>query len=193
LVGTIVGAALGLGCGGGAGATILVGKVGGEGGTYVAVARQDDRLAAFFCSADPAGEGYPGWFKGTVEEDGAFRVERRGWSLAGAFDDTGVHGLLVEPEGDLSGFAAAAPRDPVAGLYASFHEDCSTGVIVLDPSPATDPQVRGAWWCDDGDEAAVQVVPLLPLTLQGDRLVVEIDLDSGVKQLEVAPLTDVPR
>ena len=190
----MAGVALGLGCGEGEAPTIYVGQVGGEGATYAAVARQGDRLVAFFCNGDPTTESYPGWFKGTVADDGSFRLERDGWTVAGILDAAGVQGLLGEPAGDVSPWAATLPPASLAGLYASFHRDCTTAVIVLDPSPASDPRVRGAWWCeDDADEPVFQVTPLLPLTVTDGRLHVEIAFESGVKELEVAPLTDLPR
>jgi hypothetical protein len=158
------------------------------------VARQGDRVAAFFCNGDPAGEASPGWFMGRAEPGGAaFQLARDGWSVDGILDEAGAHGLLVEPEGDVSAWSAAAPWDPQEGLYASFHDSCTTGVIVLDAAPASAPRVRGAWWCDEGDQPILQVTPLLPLTFDEGRIVVEIDLESGVRQLEVAILTDLPR
>jgi len=189
----MVGAALGLGCGGGE-AEVLVGQVDSDAGTYVAVARQEGRLVAFFCNGDPTAEAYPGWFGGSVTENGSFHLERDGWIADGRFGESGVQGLLVEPSGDVSAWAASLPADPRAGLYASFHRGCTTGVIVLDPSPVAAPLVRGAWWCDDDHEPILQVTPLLPLTIVDDgRLLVEIDFASGTKQAEVEPLTDLPR
>jgi len=174
-------------------ATVYVGIVADEDqDTFVAVAVQGDRAAAFFCDGDPTPGEYPGWLAGSVR-DGAALLGREGWTTAATFGPDGVTGVLLEPDGETHAWVAAAPREPLAGFYASFHDDCATGVIVMDPSPATAPLVRGAWWCDESDDRILQVTPLLPLTVVDEGLTVEVTLDTGTKRFDVAPLTDLPR
>jgi hypothetical protein len=171
-------------------ATAYVGSVDDpDGAMSMGLAVQGTQVALFACSDDPKSGGYPGWLADdTYHGDGRIRLDHDGWSFVGALDSDGAQGTLIGPKGNVlqwSGRLAGGPSP--GGLYSTFDSGCTTGVVVVDNGPTAPPTVRGAWCNSDGDVSQV-IVAGSRLELVDGRLPVEVALDLGVRQFEVAPV-----
>jgi hypothetical protein len=165
---------------------VYVGAVGDD--ASLALAVQGAAVAVYACGADPTRDEYPRWVTMGTYADGARVALTRddGWRFEGAWSDGAASGALVRPDGTtLTWLGAAAPRGSLDGLYAALDAGCTSGVIVMGGAAA--PLVRGAW-CDAAGDVR-QITPLLPLTIEGGRLAVEVASDGAPKRLDVAPVS----
>ena len=153
----------------------------GDGGVSIGLTVQGDLVAGYACGDDPAVEPYPGWFAGQTTGS-AIELEKDGWTFTARWTAERAEGVLIEPSGEQFGWSA--PR--AGGLSATYSVDdagCTTGVVVVD---GPDPIVRGIWCNRDGEQR--QVTPLGPMVLVDGHLTVVVELDSGERSLEVAPV-----
>lgn len=173
-----------------AGSTVYVGEAADrDGPVSIALAVQEEDVAAYACGDDPVAEGYPGWMTGDRAPDESVRIERDGWSVVASVDADRAEGVLVEEGGEELAFTAMrASGDDLTGVYVARDAGCLTGVIVIDGD--RDPVVRGAWCNADGEVR--QVTPLDPLEMADGRLAVAVRLDTGAHRLAVAPVDDLP-
>jgi len=154
----------------------------------IALAVQGDHVAAYACGSDPEDERYPGWFTRTpYDGDGWIVLDRDGWSVDVRWTSASADGTLTGPDGASLGWSGTRARTEEAeGLYTAFDSGCTTGVIVIDDGSATSPLVRGAWCNAAG--AVEQVTPLRPVELVDGRLRVEVELGTGTRRFDVAPI-----
>jgi len=155
------------------------------GGVSIGLTVQDGLVAGYACGDDPAREPYPGWFIGEANGD-SIAIERDGWTFAATWSEGAAEGTLFEPSGEQLIWAADAPATGLSATYAARDAGCTTGVIVID---GPEPLVRGAWCNSEGEQR--QVTPLGPMQLVDGRLTVEVELATGARTLQVAPV-DLP-
>jgi hypothetical protein len=155
------------------------------GGVSIGLTVQDGLVAGYACGDDPAREPYPGWFIGEANGD-SIAIERDGWTFAATWSEGAAEGTLFEPSGEELIWAADAAAGGLSGTYAARDAGCTTGVIVID---GPQPLVRGAWCNSEGEQR--QVTPLGPMQLVDGRLAVEVELATGARTLQVAPV-DLP-
>jgi hypothetical protein len=166
---------------------VYVGALGDEGDASLAVAVQGRYAAVYACGADPTREAYPQWVTtmGTYFNEPHVTAAQEGWRFDGAWSGDTASGVLVGPEGtSLTWLGTAVPRPTLAGLYTAVDSGCTSGVIVMGHDTA--PLVRGAWCDANGDVR--QITPLLPLTLDGGALAVEVETDGAPRRLNVTPI-----
>lgn len=134
-----------------------------DGAVSVAVVADGAHVAAYVCADDVARDPYPGWFFGDAH-DGAFDLALGGWTLTGHFTSDGAAGTIAEPSGATIAWTSA----PATGWSGVYGDDSGcAGVIVLDRGSGA-PTVRGAW-CN-----VLQVTPVLPFQVEGDKLAVDV-------------------
>ena len=152
-----------------------------DGGVSIGLTVQDDLVAGYACGDDPETEWYPGWFTGEATASSVW-LEKDGWIFAARWTASGAEGALIERSGEEVRWAA-----PVAGglsaTYAARDAGCTTGVVVVD---GPEPILRGTWCNRHGEQR--QVTPLGPMELVDGRLTVVVELESGERHLEVAPV-----
>jgi hypothetical protein len=152
-----------------------------DGGVSIGLTVQDGAVAAYACGDDPEVEPYPGWFTGEAAGS-SFALERDGWIFTASWRDDRAVGRLRGPWGE--DLVWSAPRaGGLSGTYAARDAGCTTGVVVVD---GPDPIVRGAWCNRAGEQR--QVTPLGPMELIDGHLRMMVELDSGARTLEVAPV-----
>lgn len=152
-----------------------------EGAVSIGLTAQDGLVAGYACGDDPALERYPGWFVGETDGD-QVSLELDGWTFAARFSPDGAEGTLREPSGAEVAWSAP-PAAGLSGTYAARDAGCTTGVVVVDGRP---PILRGVWCNSDGEQR--QVTPLPPVQLVDGRLAVTVELATGARVLEVAPV-----
>ena len=156
-----------------------------EGEVSIALAVQDELVAAFVCGRDPTEEEYPGWFTGRTPEAAAHLV-KDDWGLRGEWSSDRAEATLVEPDGtELAWTGTRTAPDGLAGLYSAADSGCVTGVVVTEDADGA-PVVRGAWCNAEG--VVAQVVPLMPVELVAGGLAVEVPLATGTRRLFVEPI-----
>jgi len=153
----------------------------GDGGLSIGLTVHGDLVAGYACGDDPAVEPYPGWFAGQTAGS-TIELEKDGWTFTADWSAAGAEGLLIEPSGKEVPWSAPAAGG-LSGTYAAFDDGCTTGVVVVDRA---DPIVRGVWCNRDGEQR--QVTPLGPMELVDGHLTVVVELESGARTLEVAPV-----
>ena len=154
-----------------------------DGDLSIALAVHDTRVALFICGDDADSDEYPGWFVGDATDRG-FSMSREGWSVTATWTAESAAGTIVSPTGTVTTWTAPHVRDAEpSGLYTAADSGCTTGVIVTAGSDHS-PTVRGAWCDADGNRA--QVTPGSAIDVAAGRFVVLVQLQEGVRSLEVS-------
>jgi hypothetical protein len=166
--------------------SVYVGALGADGDASLAVAVQDGYVAVYACGSDSARDAYPRWVStGTYTDESHVTLTRGQWRFDGAWGGATASGALVGPDGVAMPWSGIAARPgSLDGLYAALDSGCMSGVIVMNGDSA--PVVRGAW-CDAAGDVR-QINPILPLTLEGTRLAVEVAAGAAPRRLNVAPV-----
>jgi hypothetical protein len=162
----------------------------GDDPVSIAVITDGSRIAAYACASDMARDPYPGWFIGDVAPDGRFALSLDGWSFVGAIEQDRARGTIHEPDGSVVPWSSSrTSQSTLTGLYKDDSDPttCSATVIVLADDPTQPPIVRGAW-CD-----VMQVTPVVPIALVGDRMAVDVPMPKAPLRLYVSPVRTVPR
>jgi hypothetical protein len=162
----------------------------GDDDVSVALMTDGEHVAVYACAGDVARDPYPGWFSGELASDGSFTLDAAGWSLSGAITNDGARGTIVEPDGTVVSWAAAASRHaPMTGVYTnvSSGDTCGATVIVDADDPTQPPVVRGAY-CN-----VMQVTPVAPVALVNGQLGVNVATRTEAPvRLYVAPVRTIP-
>jgi hypothetical protein len=163
----------------------------GDDDVSIALMTDGQRVAVYACAADVARDPYPGWFSGELASDGSFALSVDGWSLTGAIGNDGARGTIVEPDGTVVSWTAAASRHAaMTGVYTSVSSgdtSCGATVIVDADDPTQSPVVRGAW-CD-----VMQVTPVAPVALVDGKIGVDVmQRTEAPLRLYVAPVRTMP-
>lgn len=164
--------------------TTFVGDIPGT-DVRVAVIRDGDRIALFFCGGDASFATSTKWIR-TSAEGAAFTVADGGWTAEVSIDGAAVTGTVDRGDGvPVAWQAARVDEAGLPGLYEAEHEDGRVGVIVgLDG--AGEPVAQGALV---SATIAAQVVPIAPLERVADRVQVKVLLPDGAKNLTVRRAT----
>lgn len=170
-------------------ATLYVATVhDGDDDVSIALLTDGTRVVAYACADDVAHDPYPGWFTGELAPDGTFALARDGFSMSGSIASDGAHGAIVEPDGTVVSWAAAAiSHASLTGLYKNDAggDSCGANVIVIADDPTQPPIVRGAW-CN-----VMQVTPIAPIALVDGQLGVEVATADAPLRMYVAPVRTI--
>jgi hypothetical protein len=145
------------GCGDEALVPTYVGQVEGT-DEVVAAVTDGDQVALYLCGGATTFATRSRWFRGTVDERGAFSATSEGFTATG--DLTAGKGTITTADGETLTWSMRPAEGPVEGLYQSSADGCRMGAVAADFDGDGLIDLQGTW-CDGSQFA--QVTPIMPV------------------------------
>ncbi len=158
----------------------FVGEVAGT-DVRVAVVREGDALALFFCGGPQSYATSTQWIRTTIAGE-SFSVTGGAWTSSVELGEDVATGSVDRGDGvALPWRADLVAQDGLPGLYEALEADGRAGVIV-DVDATGAPIVQGALVTAT---IAAQIVPIAPVARVGNTLRVTVELATGPKEITV--------
>lgn len=146
------------GCGDETLAPTYVGRVEGT-DEVVAAVTNGDEVALYLCGGATTYATHSRWFKGTLDEGGAFTAAKDGFTATGSLSSG--KGTITTAAGETLTWSMRPAKGELEGLYESNADSCRTGAVASDLDGDGVLEVQGTW-CGGGNIFA-QVTPILPI------------------------------
>lgn len=162
-------AVLAAGCGDERFAPVYVGTV-AESDAVVAAVTDGEEVALYLCGGPETVATHTRWFKGKLDERGAFSMAKDGFTASG--DLAAGTGTVTTAEGVTLTWSMRPSEGAIEGLYATVDEGCRTGAVAADFDGDGVVDLQGAW-CD-AESRFAQVTPITPIAVTDRGMAVSV-------------------
>ena len=159
------------GCGDEKVAPVYVGKV-AESDAVVAAVSDGEHVAFYLCGGAETYATHTRWFKGAIDEGGAFSIENDGFVAKG--DLTSQSGTVKIAAGETWAWSLRPAEGEIEGLYEAMDGSCRTGAVAADFDGDGVVDLQGTW-CD-GQSRFAQVTPITPVAVTDRGIGVSVQI-----------------